>query len=100
MFVSLIFHDPLVQKMTTASPLGRSVYLNFRHNVSKEYKKEVRNFGEPRSKGSRVPTASLTVRAKKPPQSIGSKRGVIPPRETINGRSITFNDKLATHDWL
>ena len=53
-------------KMTAATP-GRSIYLTFRHDVSKGHKEEVRHLGESRLKGSKVLAASLIVQATTPP---------------------------------
>ena len=48
--------------MTAATPPGRSIYLKFRHNVFKRHKREVRYFGDSRSKISKVLAASLMAR--------------------------------------
>ena len=50
-----------------SNPPSRSFYLKFRHNVSKAHKKEDRDFGDSRWKGSRAMAANLMEGTKPPP---------------------------------
>ena len=74
MFISIIFHELLFENGCN-NPPDRSIYLKFRHNVSRRHKREVRNFGESRWKGPRVLAGQSdgTSQTPPPPLPVGNR---------------------------
>ena len=57
-------------KNDCCNPPGKSIYLKFRHNLSKRHKRDVRNFGDSRWKGSRGLAVCVMARVRKPPPPV------------------------------